>query len=119
MREGRVIFTTLIPSENACDFGGKSWLMELDATNGSRLEFSVFDVNGDGIINDNDFVTLPDGSKVPAGGKGFDEIIKTPGIISAGELEYKYTSGSSGSLGVTTEKGAGGKYGRQSWRQLQ
>ncbi|MDH0959811.1 PilC/PilY family type IV pilus protein [Pseudomonas chengduensis] len=119
LREGRVIFTTLIPSENACDFGGKSWLMELDATNGSRLEFSVFDVNGDGIINDNDFVTLPDGSKVPAGGKGFDEIIKTPGIISAGELEYKYTSGSSGSLGVTTEKGAGGKYGRQSWRQLQ
>lgn len=116
LREGRVIFVTVIPSEDVCDFGGKSWLMELDATSGSRLAFSVFDVDGDGIINDNDF---PDGYTVPAGGKGFDEIIKTPGIIGAGELEYKYTSGSSGTLGVTVEVGAGNEFGRQSWRQLQ
>jgi type IV pilus assembly protein PilY1 len=119
LRDGRIIFSTLIPSSDACAFGGKSWLMELDAVQGGRLTYSVFDVNGDGQINQNDFVTLPDGTKVPVGGKGLDEIIKTPGIIGAGDLEYKFTSGSSGTLTSTVEVGGGLDKGRQSWRQLQ
>lgn len=119
LRGGRIIFTTLIPSADACAFGGSSWLMELDAFNGGRLPYSVFDVNGDGLIDDNDFILLDDGTRLPANGKSFGEIIKTPGIIGAGEVEYKYTSGSSGTLGVTLEEGSGDKVGRQSWRQLQ
>lgn len=119
LRAGRVIFSTLTPSVDPCDYGGKSWLMELDAISGARLLYPVFDFNDDGVINDADMVTLPDGTKVPAGGLGFDEIIKTPGIIGAGAVEYKYTSGSSGTLGVTREKGSGNELGRQSWRQLQ
>jgi type IV pilus assembly protein PilY1 len=119
LRDGRIIFTTLIPSSDVCAFGGKSWLMELDAVQGGRLTYSVFDVNGDGQIDESDYVTLPDGSKVPIGGKGFDEIIKTPGIIGAGDLEYKFTSGSSGTLTSTVEVGGGQDKGRQSWRQLQ
>jgi len=31
VRNGRIIFTTLIPSEDPCSFGGEGWLMELDA----------------------------------------------------------------------------------------
>ena len=31
LRNGRVIFTTLIPDQDPCGFGGDSWLMELDA----------------------------------------------------------------------------------------
>jgi type IV pilus assembly protein PilY1 len=38
LRNGRVIFTTLIPDSDPCKFGGTSWLMELDALTGSRLE---------------------------------------------------------------------------------
>ena len=34
LRNGRVIFPTLIPSPNPCEFGGSSWLMELDAVSG-------------------------------------------------------------------------------------
>lgn len=123
LRFGRIIFTTVIPSTDACDFGGRSWLMELDAINGSRLSYSVFDANGDGIINDADFITLDDGTKVPVSGRGMDGIGKTPGIISAGgggdgENEYKYTSTSDGNIVVTEEKGGGEYFGRQSWRQL-
>lgn len=119
LRDGRIIFTTLIPSSDACAYGGKSWLMELEAVQGGRLTFSVFDVNGDGLINESDYVTLPDGTKVPVGGKGLEEIIKTPGIIGAGDVEYKFTSGSSGTLTSTIEVGGGLDKGRQSWRQLQ
>lgn len=118
LRFGRIIFSSIIPSADPCAFGGTSWINELDAVNGSRLTYSVFDINNDGSINDSDFVTLADGTKIPIGGKGFGEIIKTPGIVGAGEVEYKYTSGSSGTLGVTLEAGDPGPVGRQSWRQL-
>lgn len=118
LRGGKVIFTTVIPSSNACSYGGSSWLMEIDALSGGRLEDSVFDVNGDGLINDSDFANMS-GDMGSVGGKKFDELIRNPGIISAGEVEYKYTSGSSGNVGVTIEDAGSAATGRQSWRQLQ
>ncbi len=119
LRNGRIIFATIIPSESLCGYGGRSWLMELDAQNGGRISDPVLDVNNDGKVDNLDKV-LYDGNYYPVSGRGFEEMIKTPGIIGAGDLEYKYTSGSSGSVGVVTESGDGGdQLGRQSWRQLQ
>ena len=119
LRNGRVIFTTLIPTDNICGFGGRSWLMELDAYTGGRYADPVLDTNNDGLISALDTI-LFEGEYYPISGRGSDEIIKTPGVISKGSLEYKYTSGSSGTVGVITEKGDdGGDIGRQSWRQLQ
>ena len=119
LRNGRVIFTSLIPTDNICGFGGRSWLMELDAYTGGRYADPVLDTNNDGLISALDTI-LYEGQYYPISGRGSDEIIKTPGVISKGGLEYKYTSGSSGTVGVITEKGDGdGNVGRQSWRQLQ
>lgn len=117
LRHGRVIFVTLQPSADSCDFGGTSHLMELDAKTGGRLAYAVFDANGDGIINSADLMTV-DATSIPPSGKKFTEIISRPGIIDAGAKEYKYTSGSRGTLGVTTEKGGGYISGRQAWWQL-
>ena len=120
LRNGRIIFTSLIPTDNICGFGGRSWLMELDAYTGGRYADPVLDTNNDGLVNELDAVLYIDGEYYPISGRGSDEIIKTPGVISKGSLEYKYTSGSSGTVGVITEKGDdGGDIGRQSWRQLQ
>jgi len=44
-------------------------------------------------------------------------IIQTPAIISAGELQYKYFSGSSGNRSMVVESG-GSSGGRLSWQQL-
>ena len=119
LRNGRIIFATIIPSESVCGFGGSSWLMELDADTGGRIGDPVLDINGDGKVNTLD-VALYQGDYYPASGIGSPEMIKTPGIIGAGELEYKYTSGTSGTIGVITETGGGSDVsGRQSWRQLQ
>src|SRR5690606_20837934 len=35
LRGGRIIFTTVTPSGDACSAGGSSWLMEIDAVSGS------------------------------------------------------------------------------------
>lgn len=118
LRSGRIIFATIIPDSNPCGFGGNSWLMEVDAATGGRLGFSVFDINDDTFFTEGDYIKLGD-TWVPVSGLGHEEMIKTPGIVGAGEREYKYTSGSSGSIGVTREKSGNSRLGRQSWRQLQ
>lgn len=137
LRNGRIIFATIIPDESVCGYGGRSWLMELNAMTGGIIgdeaptldddgniinggvDSPALDINGDGKVDYLD--VIKDGNdSYPPSGVGSDEMIKTPGIIGAGELEYKYTSGTSGTIGVITESaGDESQAGRQSWRQLQ
>ncbi len=116
LRFGRVIFTTLIPSTDPCDFGGDGWLMELDAITGGRLSYSVFDLDQNRRFDAGDYVNL-DGDKPVSGQKSRIGIIKTPAVISAGETEYKLMSGTSGEVQVISEKG-GKMTGRISWREI-
>lgn len=129
LRSGRIIFSTLIPDPDPCDWGGSSWLMELDAVNGSRLASSPFDVNGDGVIDVNDLVSIYDlnndgsidildATAVSGIRKHGLGIIKTPGVVICDDgTECKYSSGSSGNLDMIKES-SGSPTGRQSWRQL-
>lgn len=111
VRDGRVIFTTLIPSQNQCDFGGSSFIMELDYKNGGLLAFPPFDLNGDGLFDDSD--TYVGGSKTDVG------IVPTLSIISDGEKETAFGSGSSGGIEPVTLNVGDNALGRQSWRQIE
>jgi type IV pilus assembly protein PilY1 len=135
LRNGRIIFETLIPippiNTEICGAGsdGTSWLMELDAITGKRQPATSagapWDITGDGIINANDLITVtltgqrisvaPSGKQSSVGG------VKTPGIVSNGKLEYKYTSGSKeGELELTIEGGSStaSTGTRHSWQQI-
>jgi type IV pilus assembly protein PilY1 len=124
IRGDRVIFSTLIPSDDPCDFGGDSYIMELNAFSGARLFYAVFDLDGDGRFDENDFIeVIIDGEtvRIPASGiaPGVG-IIRTPAVISGiGENrdETKCVAGSSGALVCISEAAAFGA-GRQSWQQL-
>lgn len=117
-----LVFTTLIPSGSDCDFGGTGWLMEIDPITGSRINGTVFDLNNDGAFTDSDYVNVTiDGEevRVPVSGKKSEGgIITSPGIISAGEKEFKLSSTSSGTIETTVEKSSSPNKGRGSWRQL-
>lgn len=52
--EDRVLFTSVVPSSDPCEFGGTSWLMQVDAQNGRTLNTRVFDTDGNGVINSSD-----------------------------------------------------------------
>ncbi|MHB1331034.1 MAG: pilus assembly protein [Sulfuriferula sp.] len=116
---GRVIFTTLIPSTSACAAGGTGWLMELDLSSGGALGRPTFDVNGDGVIDSNDYV----GSTGQyAGGVGLSA------LPSAVRLQKKSGGGvpptvlkrvslSDKSI-ATIKNNAGLQIGRTSWRQI-
>lgn len=119
----RIIFTTLIPNTDPCQFGGTSFLMELDAFTGSRLTGSPFDLNNDKSFNSGDYVTITnaDGTTSQVAVSGEQSavgIIQTPAIISASSMEYKFFSGSTGNIGSVKESQSGST-GRQSWTQLQ
>ncbi len=119
---GKIIFTTIIPTADPCDFGGESWLMELNALTGSRLNYNVFDLNKDGVINGSDGGSYDTGtgtiSTTVSGMKSEVGLISTPAIISAGDKEYKYLSGSSGGIQKVNENPGSQLFGRQSWKQL-
>ncbi len=123
LRNGRIIFTTLIPDADPCNFGGTSWLMEMDSLSGARLASTPFDLNNDGEFDNADLVPymLPDGTTimVPASGRKSDVgITPTPGILSGEKAEYKYTPGTTGDVQMTVENPGANARGRQSWRQI-
>ncbi len=125
LRNGRIIFTTLIPSEDPCESGGSGWLMELDAVDGARLPFSPFDLNGDKAFDVQDFVEIDSDNdgvldlKVPVSGKKSKVgIISAPSVVDDDDKEYKYNSGSSGDIEVTRENPGLDYTGRQSWNNI-
>jgi type IV pilus assembly protein PilY1 len=124
LRDGKIIFVTLLPLDDPCLFGGDSWLMELSAATGSRLETSPFDLNGDGVFDINDEIATVDGGGTePVGGvKSTVGIMPAPGILrddtSDTPREFKYFSGSSGNIQKVTEDRGTSLIGRQSWREI-
>ncbi len=140
--EGLVIFATLIPSSDSCASGGTSWLMALDLAGGGRPPFAVFDVNDDGVIDDDDLVTDPEGNPVPPSGRRSTVgIINTPRIVRGSPpptceedpenpdlecpppppecpLDVAYAPGSSGQIEQLLLSGKTCSTGRTSWRQL-
>ncbi|HFB66820.1 MAG TPA: pilus assembly protein PilY, partial [Aeromonadales bacterium] len=117
VRNGRVIFVTLIPDEDPCSSGGDGWIMELNADSGSRLPASPFDVNGDGIIDGDDFVNYSSEDTIVSGVKSRSGIVAKPGILNnpkGGTDEYKYFSGTSGKVDIVGESSNPNSRRRQS-----
>ncbi len=62
---GRVIFVSLVPSNNPCAGGGYSWINALDLRTGSRLALSPFDTNRDGVIGGSDLLATTRQGQIP------------------------------------------------------
>jgi Tfp pilus tip-associated adhesin PilY1 len=109
IREGKVIFVPYIPEDSPCGAGGDSVIMEMDACTGGQLTKPQFDINEDGIIDENDFVNI---------GTADDPVLVAPsGLKAAGKLqppailrvpnspkERKYFSSSRGKIVTVDEK---------------
>jgi type IV pilus assembly protein PilY1 len=131
IRNGRIIFTTLIPipptGTEICGAGSEatSWLMELDALTGSRLPDTAggapWDVTGDGMINADDLIALADSTHVAPSGVQLDGGAGTPAVVSDGNREDKIFSISknAGLQSIKEQGSSSSSGGRESWRQLQ
>ncbi len=123
VRNGRLIFTTMIPSDTSdpCAPAGTSWIMEMNAATGSRLTYSPFDLNRDDTFSSADYVTVViDGQtvKVPTTGRKMEGgHAQTPTVVASENKEFKYVSTSEG-LETIVENPGKSLTGRQSWREL-
>jgi len=122
VRRGLVVFSTLIPDPDPCGFGGKSFLMEVDALSGGEFFRAPFGTNGDNVVDSLDLILI--GSELhSAAGVDLDiGVTNTPSVVESTTVDFKDLSGSSGSIAVVTDyqptplgSGAGN---RRSWRQL-
>ena len=129
LREGKILFTTMTPDANPCNFGGTSWSADLTAIDGSRPSVSPYDLNNDGSFDSEDYVqvswdvngdgVVDENDKVVASGKESKVgITKTPAIIRVADREYRYAGGSEGGIERTTGARTA-VTGRQSWKQIQ
>ena len=129
VRNGNVIFTTIIPETNPCSGGGRSWIMELSVLSGRRLDVAPFDINNDGKFDDKDLIPVTDANGdtvyIPPSALASEDgmgILQSPGVVDgeseSGPVQYKYSPGSSGSIQRITENPGAGTTGRQSWRQI-
>lgn len=107
----RIIFTTIVPENAACSYGGQSWLMELNPIHGGRFTSDVFGLTS--AIGASNAVTIV-GVNPQIGIMPEPTILRDP----ANSRDLKILTGSSGT--VTSVANSSGKPsgGRQSWRQL-
>ncbi|MET0984067.1 MAG: PilC/PilY family type IV pilus protein [Steroidobacteraceae bacterium] len=127
IRDGKIVFTTLIPNTDPCGAGGRSWLMELDMLSGAALSEAPFDINNDGQFTAADMVLIPSSGGISRHTSGIQwgtaGILQSPGVIE-GEtgggvcVQYKYMPDSAGNIQRVNENCGPGGLGRQSWRQL-
>jgi type IV pilus assembly protein PilY1 len=123
LRNNKIIFPTLVPSSVPCEFGGTSWLMEMDAVTGSRLTQPPLDINENGQIDSGDNYTGTIGGSpgpwVVSGIRSGEGIIDTPAVVEipGEDEEIKIASGTSGGVETIRERGETGQ-ARGSWRQL-
>lgn len=118
LRGGRVIVIGFTPTDNDCESGGRSMLMEIDWETGGRLAGVNLDVTDDGKLDEDDEAEDEDETrKVPPSGLEFFGMLQRPVILLIDkETEQKFMSSSDGSMQTVTEKGI--KLGVSYWMEV-
>jgi type IV pilus assembly protein PilY1 len=113
LMRGRLIFTTLVPSVNPCDFGGTSFLMIVNPTTGGRIDAPVLDTNADAVLDATD--TIGASALYASGVQSKSGIVPTPVIITARNLAAGHGSATSGQRYATDQPTMAGDTTRLGW----
>ena len=121
LRDGRVVFTTLLPSATSCDAGGSGWLMEVDASTGARPREPALDITQDLNVDVLDRIEVRIGGEtldVPVSGIGSPSgMLSTPAILALRPgQDAKYSTRSDGGIALFAEARSR-RTGRVTWRE--
>lgn len=126
IRNGRVVFNTLIPNTDACSYGGTGWVMELDVNTGNRLDTVTFDTNNDNALTvAQDLLSYGSEGLENASGRQISSIPAEAGFLGQPTApgqptkEYKFLNTTSGQVQKVLETGGKNNQGRVSWEQLE
>jgi type IV pilus assembly protein PilY1 len=113
LRNGRILFVSLVPNTDPCAYGGTSWLMEVDYLSGGQLANRTLDTNNDRQVNASD--TAVAGVQIQA--------ISSAPVIQGGygseaaPLENLYMNTSSAQIQNLVQSSVPFSSRRMSWRQ--
>lgn len=116
LRTDRVIFTTMTPSADPCAAGGTGFIMAMNLSSGSRLNYVYFDSSGDGKLDAGDTTTIGNDQNIPWSG-----ISDTgDGVVKGVTPLYKWLcfAGSSGATPQCIPVAGSQRFGRHSWREV-
>jgi type IV pilus assembly protein PilY1 len=121
IKDGKALVVSFTPEQTPCGYGGDSIYHQLNACSGGRTGAETFDVNIDGVIDDQDLInigTVADPIWVTATGLQLAGRIQIPAALQlgSGNLEMNYLSSSTGQ--IKTVKTKGNKLGMIYWMQL-
>jgi type IV pilus assembly protein PilY1 len=122
LRNKLLLATGFTPNNDRCGPGGNSMFMEIDAFTGGTAGKSLFDINGDQLVDTQDLVKVNiDGNTFEAlapSGKEFFGNIQPPAILGLPNSQYekKYLSSSSGTIELLHE--IGHKLGVAYWMEI-
>ncbi|WP_341645050.1 pilus assembly protein [Thauera sp. SDU_THAU2] len=107
----RVIFTTILPNDDPCEQGADGWIIEIDPFSGGRTDYSVFDMNRDGLFNAGDQKgnTVVSGRRTPGGA--------TPAVLHGAERSYKIGTQAGPNQSIANKPDPN-LVNRQSWQQM-
>ncbi|TVR66962.1 MAG: hypothetical protein EA420_01110, partial [Candidatus Competibacteraceae bacterium] len=117
--EQRVRFTTMVPDEDPCGTGQRGFLMDIDLLTGGRTSFSVFDLDGDGEIDEEDMINITINGEtipVPVSGVAFGRGESVTAVDLQDSDQQLLIPGDGEDIVTGLDEGIPG--GRQSWRQL-
>jgi type IV pilus assembly protein PilY1 len=120
LREGRLIFVTLSPSQSECAWDGSSWVMELNALDGNRLSVAPIDINNDKQFTSEDSFSYNGKETIISGVKkeSVGMLFEPPAIIThSTRIEGKYLTGTGGTIEMLRESNSRFS-GRMSWKKL-
>lgn len=109
--------STLIPSNDPCEPGGRGWVLGVNPFTGGRQDFDVFDFNRDGGVDAGDQVNLANGDgtnrKVVGSGYSTDSLPGSP--LQLGKQQI--VGGSDGNA-QSRRVSDGLRSGRVSWKEI-
>jgi type IV pilus assembly protein PilY1 len=128
IRDGKAIVISTIPNASPCSAGGASVLHEVNACSGGRLDDAQFDINGDGKIDCDDLIEIPNPDydpddpdsqqniQVAPTGIHYDTMLYSPSILWTPDEEIKLMSTAAGGIVDLKEKAE--KRGVFYWQQI-
>ncbi|MBL8253965.1 MAG: hypothetical protein JNJ76_10215, partial [Candidatus Competibacter sp.] len=120
-----IVFTSIAPNNDPCEFGGTSWLNILDAVTGKRVDASFVTLSGG--TGNQPITATPVGIQVTENGQTvtaaptsaqFNTIMSAPTKMDAAYAINIYATTAEGKVQIA-HLSAAGLAGRLSWRQLE
>jgi type IV pilus assembly protein PilY1 len=118
IRNHNLTVISYVSEGSQCGLAGHSWVMVMDACSGARLSEANFDINGDGVIDDQDMIdigTVGHPNLVVPTGIRYEGKLEPPAyLLMSNELEKLYMNSSEAEIETLLEKAS--KLGMTYWR---